>query len=125
MSIELLASILLLALIGSMTFIFMVLIKQWRLLKVPIEPEVNRFRKVLFMLSLAIFLGNFVPIFIDAATLFVETGRPTNLKAISVAYAFSNALTSLCSSFLIWLLYKLASDSAKLEDNDLRPLKNQ
>lgn len=124
MSIRLLAFILLLARLGSMTFIVLVLLKQWRLLQTPIEPYIQRFRKVLFALSVAILLGNLVPIFIDTLTLFVETQRPASVKGISIAYAFSNAITSFISSYLIWTLYRLASETADVEKLETRHVKD-
>ncbi len=111
-SIVLLAGILLTFRVLSDILIAYVIRRQWKLLRLPIPDEykddersVKKFRKILFFLSIAIFVGNFIPIIIDSLTLFVETGRPAQVKTISVAYAFSNATTALISATLIWLLY--------------------
>lgn len=107
--IEIIALILLLMRIGSGVFILIVMKKQWELLKVPIEPHLMRFRMVLFALSLAIFIGNIIPVIIDAATLFFDTTRPPFLSVTSVSYAMSNAITALLSAYFIHTLYRIAA----------------
>lgn len=111
-SITVIAGLLLIFRVVSDVLIALVIRRQWRLLKLPVpaeyrndEKSIKKFRKILFFLSLGIFVGNAIPVFIDALTLFVETGRPSGLRAISVAYAFSNATTALVSAILVWLLY--------------------
>lgn len=111
-SIVLIAGLLLIFRVVSDILIALVIRRQWRLLKLPIadeykadEKSIKKFRKILFFLSIAIFVGNAIPVVIDGLTLFIETGRPANLRAISVAYAFSNATTALVSATLVWLLY--------------------
>lgn len=120
-SLQLIAFFLLIARLISVTFIVIVLRLQWRLFKTEIDftlvpnltklqkQKVYRVRKVLFCLSCIIFLGNMVPIVIDTITLFDNTlGRPSNLRAISIMYAFSNAFTAMFSVIMIWALYKLS-----------------
>ena len=109
-SIQTLALILLLGRAISVTFITLVLRKQWRLLKLPVDKEVRTFRKVLFAISIIILVMNFVPIVIDTLTLFVDTGRPASVKTISVAYALSNSFTCALLSMFVWILYKIAED---------------
>lgn len=109
MSIKMLAFGLLLGRAVSLTFIILVLRRQWQLLKLPIEREIKTFRKILFILSCAILAGNIIPVIIDVLTLFVNTGRPPQVRAISIAYAYSNSLTAATSSLLIWFLYRLAA----------------
>lgn len=111
-SITVIAGLLLVFRVVSDVLIALVIRRQWRLLKLPVpkeyredEKSIKKFRKILFFLSIAIFVGNAIPVVIDALTLFVETGRPANLRAISIAYAFSNATTALVSATLVWLLY--------------------
>lgn len=111
-SITVIAGILLIFRLISDFLIAQVIRRQWHLLKLPVpeeyrndEKSIKKFRKILFFLSIAIFVGNAIPVIIDTLTLFVETGRPANLRAISVAYAFSNATTALISATLVWLLY--------------------
>lgn len=107
-SIQIIAAILLFFRIVSMTFIGIVLWKQWNLFKRPTLPQLILFRRVLFAIAIGIAIFNIIPIVIDALTLFVDTGRPQSLKPISIAYAFSNSIGAALSSVLIWALYKLA-----------------
>lgn len=127
---QLIAFFLLIARIISVIFICLVIRKQAGLfgktLDIEAVPYLTRLqirnvyliRRVLFILSLVILAGNLVPIVIDAITLFNnDLGRPTNLRAISIAYAFSNALTAMVSAIMIWTLYKLAGLGANTEDS--------
>lgn len=121
-SIQAIAFILLIARLISVGFIISVLIVQLRNFKHEIDfsltPNLNKYqkkniyriRRVLFALSVIILLGNLVPIVIDWITFITDNslGRTPNVKPISVAYAFSNALTAMFSAIMIWALYKLA-----------------
>ena len=101
-------------------FMVMVLVLQIRLFGKPInfdlvpnlsilqQEKVYMIRRVLFGLSLTIFLGNMIPIAIDWVTLFSETSRPDTLSWLSIGYGISNATTDMVSGFMIWVLYKLA-----------------
>lgn len=122
--IETIALFLLLARLGSAFFITKVLINQAKLLNAPIEDRLypirgslKRFRLILFILSLAILAGNLVPITIDLVTLFFETSRPAILKPLSIAYATSNALTSLVSAYLIYTLYRISKSEREFVDS--------
>lgn len=121
LDIQTIALILLVARVLSVIFIVIVLLRQVRLFGKEIDfsvvpfltniqrESVYRIRTVLFTLSVIILLGNLVPVVIDYITLFSDDlGRPASLKPISIAYGFSNALTALFSSIMIWTLYKLA-----------------
>lgn len=128
-SIQVIAFILLIARIVSVSFIVSVLFTQGRQLGREIDfsltPNLSKFqkknvyriRRILFALSIIILLGNLVPIAIDWITLVTDNsiGRTPNVKPISVAYAFSNALTAMFSAIMIWALYKLAgyNDNSK------------
>jgi len=121
-SIQAIAFILLIARLISVGFILAVLIKQakqfgreidFRLapyLKKFERRNVYRLRTALFLLAKIIFIGNLVPIAIDYITLITDNslGRTANVRSISIAYAFSNALTAMFSAVMIWALYKIA-----------------
>lgn len=117
LSIQVLATILLFARVGSQYYIYKVLKQQHALLKAPLNPVLMpisktliRFRRVLFGLSIVIFLGNIVPMIIDIISMLgIDQGRPANVRPISLAYAFSNALVAFVSSYLIHTLYRLAA----------------
>ena len=120
LDIKTIALCLLIARLISVTFIVMVLVRQYRLFGLPIDfslvpgisklekRSVYRLRRVLFTLSVVIFLGNMIPILIDSLTLFVETSRSAHVHTISIMYAFSNSLTAMFSAIMIWLLYRVA-----------------
>lgn len=98
----------------SVGFIVMVLWKQWKLLKLPVEPpskELNNFRKLLFSLSAIILAGNVIPITTNVLTLFVETQRPAHVHFVSILYGVSVSVTAAVSAFTIWLLYRTALSS--------------
>lgn len=122
--IELYASFLLVIRIISMTFIFMVLKRQWGLFKIPIQDEARidkkaarHFRRVLFILALIIFIGNIIPAGIDIMTLITDnTGRPRIVQPISVLYTMTASGTALLSSYLIWRLYRLAAGEKIITD---------
>lgn len=130
-SIQIIAFILLVARLISVAFIVSVIIKQVKVFGKPIDfsiaPYLNklqrknvyRVRRVLFILAVIIMVGNMVPILIDYVTLVTDNavGRTANVKPISVAYAFSNALTAMFSAVMIWALYKLASLGTSSDDN--------
>lgn len=118
MSIEQLAAILLLLHFVSGIFIALVIKRQWGLFKQTIDNTLLNYRKVLFVLSIVIFVGNLNPIFIDAVTILGSGGgRPENVKAISISYAVSNAVVALISAVLIFILYKMAADATKDKDD--------
>lgn len=118
MDIKLIALLLLLARVGSATFIFLVLRKQAQLMQYSITPALQSFRRVLFAISMIIFLGNFVPIFIDIVTILDNVERPQP-RTIGIIYGFSNAITALIASILIWLLYRLAGRTAVTTQDDI------
>lgn len=119
MDIQTLASILVTLHIVSGIFIGMVLKRQWGLFKHAIEDGLSAYRKVFFTLSLIIFLGNLNPIVIDVKTILTGPGgRPAHVSAISISYAVSNALVAVISSFLVYMLYRMASDWADKLDKD-------
>lgn len=127
LSIQTIAVILLIARLISVGFILFVLRLQWKLFKSKIDfslvpnldhyqqTTVYRIRRVLFVLAVIIFLGNMIPILIDAITIFSHNslGRTQSIRPISVAYAVSNAFTAMFSAIMIWTLYKLAGISPR------------
>lgn len=112
-SIHIIAVFLLLIRLVSIFYISRVIKRQYELFKLPVPEDIQSFRKILFMISLAILLGNLIPVIVDAVTLVSDVPRSPFLSWLSVTYAISNATTSLLSSLLIWFLYKIAEDSHK------------
>lgn len=124
-SIQSLALILALLHIGSVFFISFVIRRQLGLFKIETPEYLKHFRRVLFTLSVIILIGNIIPIVVDLLTLFVETGRPHQLRVVSVLYALSNAITALVSAYLIWRLYRLAADTKEMTDFTAKTLKKE
>lgn len=114
MNIQTYALILLIIRLASDAFILAVLYKQIRLFRYEVEAGLRLYRKALFILSLIIFFGNFVPIAIDLLTVTSELSRAVEVvPTISLWYAFSNAITAFLSAFTIWLLYRMAARALK------------
>lgn len=122
MDIKTIALILLLGRLISVTFMTLVVKRQRELMKLPIDPELVPFRKTLNRLSIAVLVGNIVPIIIDVFTIVAANSleREDSPSVIGVAYAFSNMLTSILAAFLIWTLYKQAAKTVLIVDNDIQ-----
>lgn len=118
MDIKTVAFILLLGHIVSAVFMLFVVRRQRGLSKLPIDPELLPFRKTLNRLSLAILVGNFIPIVIDILTIVVTDSlhREDTPSIAGVIYAFSNAVTAAVSAYLIWTLYKQAAKTVLIVD---------
>jgi hypothetical protein len=116
MSIQTLALLLLFPHGLSVLFISIVIRRQLRLFGTATTLILRRFRKGLFYLSLAILLSNFVPIAIDALTLFINVGRPGSVGIIGIIYSGANATTCFLSSVFVWQLYRLAADTKDITD---------
>lgn len=111
------AAILLVMGLASMAFIVVVIRRQLQLFKIPItDTSVRHFRYVLFALALTIIITNLIPVSIDALSLFVNLGRPKEVRMLSVVYAMSVHINALLSSYFIWRLYRLAGDPREVTD---------
>ena len=92
----------------STGFILSVLLLQIPLFKVKLGPAEQITRLMLFLLSAVLLFGNVIPVIIDFTTAVGAVERNASvLNQISLLYSFSNAMTSLGSAVLIWLIYKL------------------
>ncbi len=118
MDIKTVAFILLLGHIVSAVFMLFVVRRQRILSKLPIDPELLPFRKTLNRLSLAILVGNFIPIIIDVLTITAHDSlrREDSPSTIGIMYAVSNAVTAAISAYLIWTLYKQAAKTVLIVD---------
>lgn len=99
----------------GMFYIFRVIKKQVGLFKHPLEDkQVRHFRYTLFAISLVIVVMGLIPIGINIFALFVEnTGRPHTVSALSLVYSLGVHIQSLLLSYLLWRIYRLASDNNK------------
>lgn len=112
MDIQHAAIILLVIRLISTGFILSVLFLQIPLFKVKLAPAEQITRLILFLLSAVLLFGNVIPVIIDFTTAVGAVERSTSvLNQISLLYSFSNAMTSLGSAVLVWLMYKLIAIS--------------
>lgn len=118
MDIKTVALILLLGHIVSAVFMLFVVRRQRELSKLPIDQELLSFRKTLNRLSVAILVGNIIPIVIDILTIYTYNSleRESSPSMIGIMYAFSNAITAAISAYLIWTLYKQAAKTVLIVD---------
>lgn len=109
MSITVLALLLLVGRIISMTFNVLVLTRQWKLRRIPTHPRLMSIRRVLTALAVIIFIGNIYPFALDIITMAYPQIRTTQtVNFIGVAYTLDVNLTFMFASIFIWALYKLA-----------------
>lgn len=95
----------------AMFFIARVLVKQIKLFRYPItDQDISHFRNVLFAISLTIIIMGLIPIAINIATLFIDTSRPNTVQPISFIYSMGVHLQTLFLSYLLWHIYRLATD---------------
>lgn len=119
MDIRVLATVLLIGHLISAVFMAIVLVRQVRLFRLRAQDGLVWFRRILFVLALGIFFGNFIPIFIDALTIFNIVTRSTNrVNTIGIAYSVSNALVFALSALLIWILYRMAATTILIVEHD-------
>lgn len=118
MDIKTVAFILLLGRIVSFSFMTLVVRRQRALSKLPINKELLPLRKTLGRLSIAVLIGNLIPIVIDVLTILASNSleREDTPSVIGVMYGFSNCITSAVSAFLIWTLYKQAEKTVLIVD---------
>ena len=96
----------------SLIFISFVIKRQLGLFKHPITAELVNFRRVLFFLSVVVFLAQLIPIAIDSLTLLTDLrGREVSIHPYGIAYMVSNNFSQLLSAILIWTLYRMAAMS--------------
>ena len=93
----------------AMSFIIRVLVKQVGLFKYDIkDQDVRHFRKILFFISLTIIIMGLIPIVINVATIFIETGRPSTVSPVRLIYSLAVHIQTLLLSYLLWRIYRLA-----------------
>lgn len=118
MDIKHVAAILLVGHLVSASFMIFVVRRQRALNKLPVNPELLPLRKTLGRLSMAVLIGNIIPIVIDILTILAHDSlhREDSPSIIGVTYAFSNVITAIVSSYLIWTLYKQAAKTVLIVD---------
>lgn len=100
------ALLLLIGRIITVTFIALVLPKQHKLLKATNYPELRVLRKKLFLCSIVLLAGQFVPIIIDVLGIF-QLGS----FGLLLTYVYSNNLTAILASYMMWTVYKISEQT--------------
>lgn len=118
MDIKTVALLLLLGRLVSAVFMVLVVRRQRALSKIAINPQLMPLRKTLSRLSIAVLVGNIIPIIIDILTIAAANSleREDSPSVIGVMYGFSNCITSAVSAYLIWTLYKQAEKTVIIVD---------
>lgn len=104
--IQLLAILLLVERLAAVTFISMVLRRQYNLFKYKVDTGLVKLRLIMFGLALVFLLGNVVPIAVDIYYAFISV--PGGADFILQVYTLSNATISLTAAIFLWLIYKIA-----------------
>lgn len=134
--IELAAVIFLGLRIAATTFLWKVLKVQIDLLRRPIklDPEmydeqdikdVWNFRKTLHYITIALYVGNFIPIVLDSFVILQSVGLLDGYRTtpVLVVYAASNAITMLLATILIFNIYRLATQTKEVTDLEIEHLR--
>ena len=97
-------------------------------LKAGNDPHVKPVRWVLFLISIALLIGNMIPIIIDIGSIFAGLERSTStLSAAGAVYSFNNAISHVIYSLgFLFLFIKSGQANVELkaenktlkEDND-------
>lgn len=105
-------------------FMLSVIKKQLGLFKKYINPELRAFRLILFLLSMTIFIGNFIPLTIDFINAIGDSVSEVAFNR--VLYITTNAIIAVVSSGLIWSMYRQAAKTAVIvEDDKIKALKTK
>lgn len=112
----------------SVAIIFWIIIKiTFPNLAAENDPEVKPVRWVLFFISIALLIGNVIPVIVDVASLVGALDRPRSLSPAGTVYTFNNAISHLIYSIGFLFLFivsgqanvKLKAANKQLqEDND-------
>lgn len=103
---------LLLGRIICVVILSLVIRKQWRALRSKKYPELRSIRQLNLAGTIVLLVMNFIPILIDALGVFDKGNFATLL-----AYVFSNNLTAILYSFMLWTGLRLA-EKIVLSDNE-------
>lgn len=95
--------------IASMVLIGKVVLRQLELFKMHVDEDIKYFRILLFVLSISILVGNFVPAVIDLLTIAGELQRSTTyVNGVSLVYTLATSVSFLLGSYLIYKLYDVS-----------------
>jgi ethanolamine transporter EutH len=125
MDIKVYAALLLVLRMVSLFFMGSVIKRQLQLFRLYIDKEIRMYRRILFVLAIAIFVGNLIPGLIDILTITGELTRSSKtINGVSLVYSGAWAITSLLSAILIWWLYRMSHTVDRSHDESEHTLMN-
>lgn len=107
------AIVLLVGRLITVAITFVVIRKQYRVLRAKKYPQLKRLRRTLFAGSIIIMLGNVIPIIIDALGI-VGKGSFNLL----LAYVFSNNITAALSAYMTWYAIRISEKTEVILSED-------
>lgn len=116
---EIIAGTLLILRLVAVHYLFRVLKIQIRLLRRPIDPCIWDFRRKLHYMTVALLLGNVLPIILDSLVVLRGFGvlEFVRTSPLLITYAISNALIGFIAATLIYRIYKLANEDDDIVDD--------
>lgn len=109
----------------GMYYIIRVIKKQLNLFRITESPEIQKFRRDLFAISLIIVIMGLIPIGINLYTLGNDTSRPDQIPTTSVIYSLSVHIQPLLLSYVLWRIYRLSENQeAAVTELERRHLEN-
>jgi hypothetical protein len=87
----------------SVSFMALVVSKQYKVLRAKNYPELKRLRTTLLVGSCIILAGNIIPIVIDTLGIF-----GMGSFALLLAYVFSNNLTAMLAAYMMWYSIRIS-----------------
>ena len=101
--------LLLLRLVSSAIFLYIIFKITYPNLKAENDPQVKSVRLVLFLFSIALLVHNIIPIIVDAGTLLTVVERSSSvINTAGIIYTFNNAISSVVFA-LAWLFLFIVS----------------
>lgn len=131
MGTEILAGMLLVARLAVVAYLAKVISIQVRLRRHPavddngyIDKDVAHFRTKLFLMTVAMLAGNFIPIALDGLIILQHFGIGEHIRTTPVllVYAASNAFTMLTAAAMINKMYALANEAEEVTELERKAL---
>lgn len=117
MEIHAYAAMLLLFRLSSMVLMGKVVQRQLELFRMPVDEDIKYFRILLFVLSISILVGNFVPAAIDILTIADKLQRSASyVNGTSLVYTLATSVSFLLGSYLIYKLYDVSHKADDIHD---------
>lgn len=109
---QILAGLLLVGRLIAIVILWRVFRVQMNLLRLSIDPEVLDFRRKLHYMTIALLIGNFPSVILDAV---VMAGVKRTLPYL-IVYAVFNVITMIIAASMIDRMYRLAGNTKEVND---------